>query len=173
MLVDQLKFPRPLPCRRWNDMAPFLRPEAILLTEPEIDEEVRSVMSLIPSSLQAQADDFPKACSNACLKPNFWTSSTIQHFRTLQPVTGQGQQILDRCLPFRGRGPLWPKNRTTTLSASLCAPCFVFQLMAQGPVLCGSATPDAKGTHPRLVAAEKQINCLTTQHMSRRRSRTV
>ena len=48
MLVDQLKFPRPLPCRRWNDMAPFLRPEAILLTEPEIDEEVRSVMSFMP-----------------------------------------------------------------------------------------------------------------------------
>ena len=72
MCFDHLRFPRLLPDRWADDMAPFLRPEAILLTEPEIDEEVGSVISSIPAPLQAQAGDTPDSLLKRLFETNFF-----------------------------------------------------------------------------------------------------
>ena len=101
MSVDQLRLPELMPRRAGT--APFVRSEAILLTEPEIDEETSLAMSLIPPSLRAQADDTPASLLKRLFQTEFFDNSNHPAF----------ENIADSDWPRAGNlGPLPPFSRS-------------------------------------------------------------
>jgi hypothetical protein len=111
---NQLHFPRPLPYCPFDSvsdrypMAPFVQPEAILIIDPAINGAVSLVMSLIPASLLAQADDTPESLLKRLFRTDFFDGN--------HPAF---QNIVDSHWPTATNlGPLPPFSRSWSALAN-------------------------------------------------------